>query len=93
MADSTLPKKTSSTSSGLISGTRSTAAIGVVPLAGGGLWRLGQGVATAPERTLDGVRTQLSGTETGKAPEEAADGGSRDGDDIDRREAGHLDGF
>jgi hypothetical protein len=34
LAESTLPKKTSSTSSDLISGTRSTAAIGDVLLAG-----------------------------------------------------------
>lgn len=43
LAESTLPKKTSSTSSGLISGTRSTAAVEVVLLAGS----LCQGAATA----------------------------------------------
>jgi hypothetical protein len=42
LAESTLPKKTSSTSSGLISGTRSTAAVGHVLLAGS----LCQGVTT-----------------------------------------------
>ncbi len=43
--------------------------------------------------TLDGVRTQLGSTEAGKAPEEAAHGSSRHGDDIYGREAGHLEDF
>ena len=59
MADRTLPKKTSSTSSGLISGTRSTAA--VLGSLGGEV--LGGRVGNGQGRTLDGMGTQLNGVQ------------------------------